>query len=870
MSVRIYQLSKEIGMENHELIELLKERGYEVRSASSTVDNISADSLRQEFAPKAEAAAEEAPAAQTAHPEAAPEPRKPSGVAIVRTKEDVERERRERVEAQRRNALVQPPPAANKPAPVVNRKAAPAVVAPPPVAPRAPLRSNPRGPRASAPRPMGVPSGGIVKPPPSARPAPPSPRQPEPEAKPETSGPEAKQAAPAPVVPSPSPVAPPLAPPRANPAPPPAAPPRVSAPAPAAPAPMAPPAASRPSPASPPTATPVTSLSNEAATAEAPTEAEPAKPKVVTIKPPIVVRDFANTLGLKPFQLISELMEMSIFASMNLSLEEDVAKRIAARHGFELDIRHRGETQPTTPKAGKKKKAKVDTDEKLEERPPVVCILGHVDHGKTTLLDTIRQANVVDGEAGGITQHVGAYQVERNDKKITFIDTPGHAAFSNMRARGANTTDIAILVVAADDGFMPQTDEALGHAQNAGVPVVVAINKIDTRGANPAKVRAQMQQRGIAPEDLGGETLLAEVSALKGDGIDQLLEAVLLQAEIMELSAPYNGPVEGIVVEAQKEQGRGPTANAIIQRGTLKVGDSLVCGPVSCKVRAMLDDKGKNIKQATPSTPVKIIGWSDTPDAGQLFQKVKNDREAKAMALENELQRKRIAHAKPEEDEPPATIESLFAAIEQTQSKVFKVLVKSDVYGTAEALAGSLEQIVSDKIEIEVIDVGVGAISKNDVSLASAAGASIVAFNIGMETGVAPFAKHEGTRIFKHNIIYELINNVRDAMAEELDPELRENKIGAASVRAVFPLAKGQVAGCLVTEGNIRRDAGARLLRGEQVIAEGKVDTLKRFKDDATEVRAGYECGIRLAGWNDYQEGDTIECYEILKIRASL
>lgn len=600
---------------------------------------------------------------------------------------------------------------------------------------------------------------------------------------------------------------------------------------------------------------------------EGPAESEKS---VLVIKPPIVVRDFAIQIGLKPFQLISELMEMNIFASMNQIIEPEVASRIAERHGIVLDIRHRGEAQEV--KVEEKKAPKAERKITLEPRPPVVCILGHVDHGKTTLLDTIRKARVAAGEAGGITQHVGAYQVTHKNKKITFIDTPGHAAFSNMRARGANVTDIAVLVVAADDGFMPQTDEALGHARYAKVPIVIAINKMDMPGADVEKVRRQLQERDLTPEEWGGETLAVPISALKGDGIPELLDAILLQTEITEgIEADYKASPSGVVLEAQKEIGIGATASAIIEEGTLKRGDALVCGPHYCRVRALVNDLGKQIKEATPGTPVKIIGWSSTPEAGDSFHTVANERAAKEEAEANE-HRLKIEQIKADEDgrTGPANLDDLFAAIEHARSKVFRVVVKADVYGTAEALAVSLQQIKSEKIKLEVIEMGVGSVSKNDILMASAAQASIVAFNINLENGAAPFAKHHGIKIYQHNIIYELIDQVKDAMAEELPPELRENKIGVAEVRQVFPVSKGLVAGSMVTEGRITRSALARLMRKGKLVQESRVSTLKRFKDDASEVRAGYECGIQLENCENYQVGDTVECFEILKIKASL
>jgi translation initiation factor IF-2 len=833
MSVRIYELSKDLGMDNADLIALLRDRGYQVKSASSTVDNISAESLRDEFAPRAEAAVEEAK-----QPEVAPPPPVaplPPG-AMVRSKEDIARERAEREAEEARKKA--PPPLPPPP------RSAPATKAPPPL---------PGGPAVTIRKVTGVPSPAVNVPPraPSLPPRSPILRTdlketPAP-AKPETA--EEKPAAS-----SPPPLSAPL---RGGPSL--AVPPRVSAPRP-----MAPPPVSAPPFASP------QGGEEGAPGGDAPAETPPAEEvqlRALQVKSPIVVRDFAIQIGRKPFQLISELMEVGIFASMNTAIEEEIAMRIAKRAGFALEVRHRGESQQPVKQVVKP----VDEAASLEPRPAVVCILGHVDHGKTTLLDTIRKANVVASEAGGITQHVGAYQVEHKGEKITFIDTPGHAAFSNMRARGANTTDIAILIVAADDGFMPQTDEALGHARKAGVPVVVAINKMDAPGANVDKVLRQMQERDLSPEEWGGETLSAKISALKGEGIEGLLDALLLQAEIMEtLVANPKAPPEGVVLEAQKELGRGSTASVIIQRGTLKPGTALVCGENYCRVRQILDDQGKPVKSAGPSSPVKIVGWSGPPAAGDTFRAAKNEREARQEAEENELSRKKLEAEIRARGTGATSIEDLFAAIAKTQKKSFRVVIKADVYGTSEALATSLLNIKSDKINLEVIDTGVGDVTRNDILMADAGRAAVVAFNVGLENGVSALSKHRDVEIYSHNIIYELITRIKDAMAEELEPELRENKIGAAEVRAVFPLGKSWVAGCMVTEGRVQRDAQARLYRGKELVAESAIGQLKRFKDDVNEVRAGFECGIQVKGMSHYEEGDTIEVFEILKIKPDL
>jgi translation initiation factor IF-2 len=582
-----------------------------------------------------------------------------------------------------------------------------------------------------------------------------------------------------------------------------------------------------------------------------------------------VVRDFATALGLKPFRLISELNQAGGFASMNSNIDEAVAMKVAEKHGFVLEIKHRGD--PVAQQQAQKKEKKVEEDESkfLVPRPPVVCILGHVDHGKTSLLDAIRKANVASGEAGGITQHIGAYQIEFNGRKITFLDTPGHAAFSKMRARGADVTDIAVLVVAADDGFMPQTDEALKHAQNAKVALIVAVNKMDVKGANLDQVKAQMQQRNIAPEDWGGETITVPVSAIKGQGVDSLLEMILLQADVLELKANPKAEASGVIIESQVDVGRGPLATVIVQRGTLRVGDSLVCGPHFAKVRAMFNDKGENLKEAAPATPVRVIGWSGTPDSGATFKAVKNAREAEKLAEEAQHQLRKVtttSDAAPKE----VSVEQLFANIAATQAKVLKLIIKTDVFGSSEAIRTILEGIKTTKVTLEIVSTDVGLVTKNDVLMASAAGAVIIGFNTKLENGVTPLAKHHGVRVETYSIIYELGDKVRDMMADLLEPDLKETKTGAAEVRQVFPLAKGFVAGCLVTEGKITRNASARLRRGKEVVYEGRIGTLKRFKDDANEVRAGLECGIKLDDFNGYQTGDVIEVYEVQKVRASL
>lgn len=842
MGVRIHELAKEVGLSSKEVIDFINTRkelyGLEVKSASNSIANLYADMIKEDIAKSAK---NDAPA-QSAHKKEEPA-----------AKETPPAEEKPAVPAPKQEAPKQEPAPAAKPQEEAPKAAEePKSAAPAPKSaiaePKRPAPAPKLPPMQKRPAPVLPPRVSAPKMPLPPKPAPAKLSEKAPDLpsarieQPEVVVREAPRPAPAAVVP-----------PRVNAPKMPGMPPRPQtfAKAPNAPAPLPP----RPGSASAPAAAP------------------DGKAKVIQVKPPIIVRDFAKLLDIKSFRLISELMDMGIFASMNYTIEEDVAQQLAKKHGFELDIKHRGEQHARQLEIEAQKRAarqaEVEDEKNLEPRPPIVCILGHVDHGKTTLLDTIRKTNVVAGEAGGITQHTAAYQVELNGKKITFLDTPGHAAFSKMRERGANVTDIAILVVAADDGFMPQTDEALSFAQKAGVPVVVAINKMDAKGANIDKVKQQMQKRGIAPEDWGGETLCCGISALKGEHIDELLELVLLQAEIMELKANPKRDAKGVVIESQIEQGRGSTATVIVRAGTLKPGDVIVSKGNWCKVRAMLDDKGGKLQKAPPSTPALVMGWTGAPEAGDEFEKVANDRAARKMVEEYEAERKKAAAAA--NVAKPASIEDLMAAIESKDQKTFKCIVKSDVSGTVEALVACLQDIKSDKVSLEIIGSSVGQITKNDIEFASTASASIVAFNVKQENGVASLAKHDNVEIISHNIIYELINQVRDAMKNLLDPELRENKLGAAEVRQIFNVSKGgKVAGCMITEGSVKRDKFLRIFRGAKEIARGKVADLKRFKEDVSEVRAGYECGIGVSGFADYEVGDVFECFEILEVRPDL
>ncbi|HUJ10062.1 MAG TPA: translation initiation factor IF-2 [Verrucomicrobiae bacterium] len=592
--------------------------------------------------------------------------------------------------------------------------------------------------------------------------------------------------------------------------------------------------------------------------------------KVIQMKPPVIVRDFAQRIGVRPHVLLKELMELGVFANLTEQIGEDIARKVCERHGFlfELEKRERGAGIVHAPP---KKVEPLEVGEKasdLKPRPPVVTVMGHVDHGKTSLLDAIRKTDVVAHESGGITQHIGASVVSLPEgKTITFLDTPGHQAFTKMRARGANVTDIAILVVAADDGIMPQTIEAINHAKSAQVPIIVAINKCDLPTANPDRVKKQLQEQGLSPESWGGETITVEVSATTKKGLDTLLEMILLQAEIMELKASPKVPAKGNVIEAQVEPGMGPTATVLVRKGVLRVGAGIVCGPHWAKIRALISDKGQRVKEAGPSTPVKIVGLSGLPEAGAEFHVMESDKEARALAEQRTLE----ARAAITGEARGSRLEDLFTQLKEGEKKTLRVVLKADVQGSLEAIADALGKLKSDKVELEVIHGAVGSITENDVLLASASGAIIIGFRVKLESGVSDAAKNEGVRIKLYTIIYELIEQVEESMEGMLEPESKESVVGHAEVRKIFELSKGPpVAGCVVTDGRIARSARVRLLRRKAVQYEGRIASLKHFQDDVREVKAGSECGLRLENFPGVQEGDVLECYTVEKVAASL
>lgn len=607
------------------------------------------------------------------------------------------------------------------------------------------------------------------------------------------------------------------------------------------------------------------SPSPEPATVE---ETEDGK-KIIQLKPPIIVKELAEALGVKSFKVMQDLMALDVFANQNQSIEPEIAAAVCERHGciFEREKREKG--------AGVHKKEEVIVEpepevepekEKLVERPPIVTVMGHVDHGKTSLLDALRDSRVVAGEAGGITQHIAAYSISHQGKLVTFIDTPGHQAFTKMRARGANITDIVVLVVAADDGVKPTTKEAISHARAAGVEIIVAINKMDLPTARPDQVKKELQAEGLVPEEWGGQTICVEISAVKKEGLSKLLDMILLQAEMLELQADPAATVRAYVVEAKMEAGKGPTAAVIVQAGTLRTGMPFICGDYWGKVRSILDDRGNAVKEAPLSAPVEVLGFSGVPTVGDELVQMESERKAKKLSDE------RLESARLGKLEKPvhATLESFFGEMKEGQKKVLKVVLKTDVAGSAEAILSEMEQIKSEKISLEVIHHAAGPVTESDILLASASDAVIIGFNTRQESNAVKAARREGVQVRLFSIIYELVDQVKDAMLGMLDPETREKSVGFATVKKVFKMATGRVAGCLVTKGRILRVGRARVLRDGQQVYDGAVHTLKRFTDDVDEVKNGLECGIRLGKFNDYEEGDVIECYELERIALTL
>ena len=583
-----------------------------------------------------------------------------------------------------------------------------------------------------------------------------------------------------------------------------------------------------------------------------------ASKRVFKIEEVITVGDLAHRMGIKAAEVIKKLIEMGMPTTLNQLLDADTAKLLAQEYGYEVEN--------VAPEVENLIDQEEDRAEDLVPRPPVVTIMGHVDHGKTTLLDAIRQSHVTDQEAGGITQHIGAYEVEHGTRKLVLLDTPGHEAFTSMRARGASVTDIVVLVVAADDGVMPQTVEAIDHAKAAGVPIVVAVNKIDKPGAQPDRIRQQLSEHGLVPEEWGGQALYANLSAKRRTGIEELLELVLLQADLLELKVNPRKMARGTVIESRLEKGRGPVATVLVQEGTLRVGDPIVTGNHYGRVRALANHKGKRLMEAPPGSPAEIQGLDGLPDAGQKFAVLKDERTARQIALHRQEKDREKAVARPR-----FSLEDLHRHIEVGDLKELNIVIKADVQGSMEALQFSLGKLSGAKVKVVVIHAGVGGISESDVMLASASTAVVIGFNVRPEPKAAELAERESVDVRLYSVIYDVVDDIRKAMEGLLSPTFREASQGRAEVRNTFHISKvGTIAGCYVLTGKITRNSNIRLLRDSVVVFEGKLSSLKRFKDDVREVTEGYECGIGIENFNDIQVGDQIESYLMEKVAGTL
>ncbi len=581
----------------------------------------------------------------------------------------------------------------------------------------------------------------------------------------------------------------------------------------------------------------------------------------VVIPEAITVQELANRMAERTVDVIKTLMKLGVMATATQSIDADTAELVVGEFGHKFKRVTEGDVENVLNEDVQ------DSEENLLPRPPVVTVMGHVDHGKTSLLDALRKTDVVAKEAGGITQHIGAYQVElAGGKKVSFLDTPGHEAFTAMRARGAKATDIVILVVAADDGIMEQTKEAIAHAKAAEVPIVVAVNKIDKPGADAGRVKNELMQYGLVPEEFGGDTIVLEVSAKTGQNLEQLVETLLLQAEVMELKANPNRAASGVVLESKLDQGKGVVTTVLVQKGTLRVGEIVVAGPAYGRVRIMLDDKGQPMKEALPGTPVAILGLSAPPEAGDSFSAVENEKTARDIAeyRERRIREQNVALA-------ARTMDNLFSAAAGTNAKELPIIIKGDVQGSVEAIAGSVQKFSGEEVAVRILHSGVGGITESDVSLAKSTGALIIAFNVRAAPKAKELANKDKVNIRYYSIIYEVVDDVKAALSGMLSPTLRENFIGYSEIRQVFNISKvGKVAGCMVTDGIIKRGCKVRLLRDNVVIHEGTLKTLKRFKDEVKEVKSGTECGMAFENYDDIREGDQIECFEVEEVARSV
>jgi translation initiation factor IF-2 len=606
----------------------------------------------------------------------------------------------------------------------------------------------------------------------------------------------------------------------------------------------------------------------EAVAAEAPApqpEAVPepalAEAEAMRIPRGITVKDLAEKLEASATDLIKKLFDLGVMATITQSLSDEHVALLAKEQGVPVEIVAPDEEEEA-------EEEEPEDPARLRSRPPVVTVMGHVDHGKTLLLDAIRETDVVSGEAGGITQHIGAYQVHQNGSVITFIDTPGHEAFTAMRARGAQVTDIAVLVVAADDGVMPQTVEAIDHARAAGVPIVVAVNKVDKPESDPMRVRQQLAEAGIQTSEWGGDFEFVDVSAKTGQNLDKLLETILLVAELQELKADPEVRARGVAIEAHLDKGRGPVATVLVQRGTLRTGEAIVCGAAHGRVRAMLDENGQNLEEAGPGRPVMVLGWSSVPEAGDEFRVVADEREARRIAQEREARLRAAEHVAAR---PAVKLEDLLAGAREGEVSELNIVLKADTQGSLEALTESLEKLSTDEVAVRIVRRGVGAVTESDVTLAQADGAIVVGFNVRPDANAREVADREGVDVRLYTVIYQAVDDIKQALSGLLAPGEEEIELGQAEVRATFRVPRlGVVAGCYVTRGTITRGARARLVRDGAVVYDGRVASLRRFKDDVREVAEGFECGIGLENFQDVKEGDVVEAYEIREVARSL
>jgi translation initiation factor IF-2 len=592
-----------------------------------------------------------------------------------------------------------------------------------------------------------------------------------------------------------------------------------------------------------------------------PAKTEEPKSRAVELPESLTVRELAEKLGQAPKNMVMRLMEMGVMAALNQEVDYETARVVAEKFGIEtkpIQLEQDSDTMDI--------EIEEDDPASLRPRPPVVTVMGHVDHGKTSLLDAIRETKVTAGEAGGITQHIGASVVEYQGKKIVFLDTPGHEAFTAMRARGAQVTDIAVLVVAADDGVMPQTVEAINHAKAAEVPIIVALNKMDRPDAQPERVKQQLTEYGLVVEEWGGDTICVPVSALKKEGIDELLEMILLVAELSELKANPDRFAMGTVIEAKLDKGRGPVATVLVQRGTLRVGDPIIAGTAWGRVRAMMNDRGENVKEAGPSTPVEVLGFSEVPQAGDIMRAMKDDKAARQLARERQEEQREQELAR----SARISLDDLYDRIQEGEIKELNIIIKADVQGSVEALKQSLEKLSDEQVRLNVIHGGAGAITESDVMLASASNAVIIGFNVRPEPSAKKEAEREEVDIRLYRVIYDALEDMEAAMKGMLEPEYREVTLGQVEVRTTFKVPKvGTIAGSYVLEGKVVNGSPVRLIRDGVVIYEGKIESLRRFKDDVREVASGYECGIGLHNFNDIKEGDILEVYTVEEVRPA-